>query len=466
MKKKTLYILLESQVRELHSLILLAVCAAKKGFRVYIGDSFSILEIIKRKKSFGGAYITKGSSTIELSKIIKKKCDLNIILDQEISPGYSEKYYDYCINGRQYKGSLKYVDRFYCVNKIIENRAKKILKKPNKNFKVISTGWPSFDLCKLEFNNLFSRKANELKKKYKNFILFNSDFGLVSEKNVKDFEETPVFTDFKKSFVKLNQKIRNNFKNHSIKDFKKVKLFFREIAKHNNIPNIVIRPHPSEDIKSWNEIKKYSKNFFIEKPNYDVLSAILASNFVLHRGSTTGYHALAFNKNTAYLNLLNENNSIEHFRPTLLKFSQNIKSVNDFKDWISKKKLRTKTNKKLYELLNLDLKYSVEKIIDDIDKIDIKKENNHEAFKLYSSKKIFFLNLKNFIYDILVLFKIKKERNYHLKNRSKKINKQFNIKYISKCVEIINKNLKSDIKTNLETKKVTENLFEIQKHDN
>ena len=154
MKKKTLYILLESQVRELHSLIMLSVYAAKRGFRVYIGDSFSILEIIKKKKSFGGAYITKGSSTIELSKIIKEKCDLNIILDQEISPGYSEKYYDYCIKGRQYKGSLKYVDRFYCVNKIVEERAKKNLKKPNKNFKVISTGWPSFDLCKSEFNNL------------------------------------------------------------------------------------------------------------------------------------------------------------------------------------------------------------------------------------------------------------------------------------------------------------------------
>ena len=51
MKKKTLYILLESQVRELHSLIMLSVYAAKRGFRVYIGDSFSILEIIKKKKS-------------------------------------------------------------------------------------------------------------------------------------------------------------------------------------------------------------------------------------------------------------------------------------------------------------------------------------------------------------------------------------------------------------------------------
>ena len=92
------------------------------------------------------------------------------------------------------------------------------------------------------------------------------------------------------------------------KDFKKTKLFFKEIAKNKNIPNIVIRPHPSEDIAGWKEITKYSKNFFIEKPNYDVGSAILASNFVLHRGSTTGYHALAFNKPTAYLNLLNENN--------------------------------------------------------------------------------------------------------------------------------------------------------------
>ena len=462
MKKKTLYILLESQVRELESLILLSALAAKRGYRVYMADHYSLLEIIKKKKSFGGIFITKGSSTIEVSKIIKKKCNYNIILDQEISPGYSKLYYDYILTGRQFKGSLKYVDRFYCVNKIVAERAKKILNKSNKNLKVVTTGWPRLDLARKEFNGLFKKKSDQLKKKYKKFILFNSDIGLVSNENIKEFEQTPIFTDKKKKFVKLNSKIRNNFKTHAIKDFNKVKIFFKKLSNNNNIPNIVIRPHPSETMSSWKKITDYSKNFFLEKPTYDVSAAILASNHVLHRGCTTGYQALVNGKPTGYLNLLNENKKIEHFRPTLLKFSKNLKSTNEFTKWTGSKKKITK-NRNLFKLLNIDHKYSAEKILDDLDKLDVNLETNHKSFKLYTLQNIYYHKVKNLIYDTLVLLNIKKERNYHLKNRSKKINNFFKKKNISSCIKWFNENIKNLKNIEIKTKKISENLFEMQK---
>ena len=53
MKKKTLYILMENQVREINSLILISIISAFRGYRVYVGSHYSILKLLEAKKDFG-----------------------------------------------------------------------------------------------------------------------------------------------------------------------------------------------------------------------------------------------------------------------------------------------------------------------------------------------------------------------------------------------------------------------------
>ena len=107
---------MENQVRELNSLILFSIISSLRGFRTYIGTHYSILKLIKEKKNFGGILIHKGSLTEESCKIVKNKCDKLAILDQEISPGYNNYWYDFVVNARIIKNTLQYVDKYYCIN--------------------------------------------------------------------------------------------------------------------------------------------------------------------------------------------------------------------------------------------------------------------------------------------------------------------------------------------------------------
>ena len=73
MKKKTLYILMENQVRELNTYLLISIFASYKGYRIYLGTQYSIFKLLELKKKRGGIFINKGSSIKALSKLIKKK---------------------------------------------------------------------------------------------------------------------------------------------------------------------------------------------------------------------------------------------------------------------------------------------------------------------------------------------------------------------------------------------------------
>lgn len=456
---------MENQVRELNTYMLISIIAAYRGYRIYIGTHYSIIKLLKIKKSNGGIFINKGSSVKNLSQFIKKKCDKLVIIDQEISPGYSNYFYDFSIPARHYEDTLSFVDRYYCVNDIVKKIALKNLLKENKKLKIVSVGWPRFDLMKENFKDIFSDKVKQLKKKYSDFILFNSDFALVSNKDIEIFDSTNIFRKANKEFVNKNNKIKRNFRNHAIKDFNRFKNFLLNIKNKIGNKKIVIRPHPAESASEWKKIVKISKNIFLEKPSYDVTAAILAADSVVHRGCTTGYQSLVAQKKPAYINLLNDKKPY-HFRPSLFEMSKNIENENEFLKWLKKNKnVYSKIDKsKLEKILNIKKKLSSERIVDDFDNLKVKFETNHQPFQLYTDVEVKFEYYKNKIYDIFVKFGIKKERNFSIKYKNPKILKDFDFKNIK---NILNKFLKLKIflkeKERISVRKISDTLFEIDK---
>jgi len=457
---------MENQVRELNTYILISIIAAFRGYRIYLGTHFSIFKLLKLKKNSGGVFINKGSVIKSFSQLIKKKCDKLIIIDQEISPGYSNYFYDFSIPARHYEDTLSYVDRYYCINDKVKKIAEKTLLKENSKLKIIAVGWPRFDIMTNQFSHVFQNHIKKLKKKYKNFILFNSDFGLVSKEDIKVFNNTTIFRKATKQFVKKNYKIKNDIKDHAIKDFEKFKIFLLKIVKKIGNKKIVIRPHPAESLLEWEKFSKRSNKIFLEKPNYDVSSAILAATHIIHRGCTTGYQSLVSGKKTAYLNLIKENTMTYHFRPSLLNLSKNVKNESEFYKWIeANNKLSEKIdNKKLKKILNIKKKLSSERILDDVDTLTIKPENKHNTFELYSLYELKYHKIKNFLYDILVKFEIKKERNFSSKFKTHKINKNFDKRNIE---NVLKKFLKSPIffKRNykIKVRKISDTLFEFDR---
>ena len=71
MKKNFIYLNGKSS-KNLITYMLISIIAAYRGYRIYIGTHYSIIKLLKIKKSNGGIFINKGSSVKNLSQFIKK----------------------------------------------------------------------------------------------------------------------------------------------------------------------------------------------------------------------------------------------------------------------------------------------------------------------------------------------------------------------------------------------------------
>ena len=118
MLKKNIYIHIEVLSRELPSQLLLSIFALKKNFRVHLGDLYSLKKLFILKKKKEGIFIATGNLDKETHKLIKKKCEKLVSLDQEITPGFSDKYNEYLIKSR-YSYNIKNFDIFFYINKTI-----------------------------------------------------------------------------------------------------------------------------------------------------------------------------------------------------------------------------------------------------------------------------------------------------------------------------------------------------------
>ena len=186
MLKKNLYIIIEHKNREFLSQVLLSTFAIKKGLRVFIGNYRGIFKLLSLKKERSGILMMKGGLSEELTRLIKKKCDHYIILDQEISPGYKKTFYVDWVSNRFLSETIKYIDLYCCLNDIIFFASKKNKLFKKEKIKLFKSGWPRIDTWLPIFKNYYLKETRSIKNKYKNFLLFSSDFGVTSK---EDFEE-------------------------------------------------------------------------------------------------------------------------------------------------------------------------------------------------------------------------------------------------------------------------------------
>ena len=102
--------------------------------------------------------------------------------------------------------------------------------------------------------------------------------------------------------------------------------------------------------------------------------------------------------------------------------------------------------------------------MDDLDNTNITSELKHQKFKLYSNKKLKFLEFKNTIYDILAKLKFVKKRNFEQDLKNPKIQDNFTDKDIKKTLNLF---LKSKLFKNklgkIKVRKISDVLFEFDK---
>lgn len=401
--KKTIYIAIEIKVREFLSKILLAHHLAMKNYRVVLGSKDEILKYIENKNTKGGVFFYKAGVHKDFIKILNKKVDVHATIDQEMSPGYGLKTYERIIPNSFHEKTLNDIDLYYCLNKVTYLAAKNTLGHSIKDIQF--TGWPRFELFKKKYRNLFDHKVKKIKKKYGDFILFNSDF-LFNSKYYKEraLQYPPWGLENQKKKLKEHKKfILNHAKNNHI-EFLETVDFFKKISNKINY-KIVIRPHPGENIKAWQEKLKNIKNVYIETAIDDVHPWIMACNGLLHRGCTTSYQSLYIKKPVGYLMAVNTKDKRKfyedswNFKKIPFKYSTKINNLVSLKKWLKNPKKLSKRDIKIIETeIGLNKLNPCKLIYKSLQKYKINKEKKPKIQKVSTSKvKYYYYVLRNII---------------------------------------------------------------------
>ncbi len=286
-----IYLHVEISARELDSKILLGTLAAARGHEVLISDLESIIKGLKRKILAPGIYHTK-SLTPSDSKISRHQSLIDsgskiTSIDEEgglVDEGY-EKF-----------ASSRYSDRTLSQSSAVfgwgpedTETLKKIY--PKHSSKIFMTGSPRVDLWKPFFASYWN--TNNLKIP-KPFLLVSSNMGAF---NMMSFNEIIKFYKEAGYFERDPETLKTLFGTIG-EDYKMAFSFIEAIkylAKNNNGYDIVLRPHPTENIDTW-------KIFFENIPNIkvirnDSISVWVNNAFaVMHNGCTTAIESFVSQK--------------------------------------------------------------------------------------------------------------------------------------------------------------------------
>ena len=326
LKKKTVYIPIEIKARELISQTLLAAKIAGFGGRVYLGSKLGIFRILALKPSYGGTLLYKGGTGEGNGfKNFKKSVSKVAILDQEMSPAIQNpKPAD-----RFIRSELESIDRLYYVGSAFASSFFSAMPDiPRSKVKV--HGWPRIDLWTPQYLSFWRTETDKLRERFGKFVLFSSDFGIL------DLADLQWSAEWAKQW---NADPDRNFRNkrlqkegrESIREFRRVVEFLRELDQEPTFPPVLVRPHPSENNSIWAFALRGMKKTRLVYEG-DISPFLLASIALLHRGCTTALQAEVLGKPTGVI--LTEGKSRDS-SAAITPFSKSIMTVQDAKTLVS-----------------------------------------------------------------------------------------------------------------------------------
>ena len=281
-----LYLHIEIFNREFQSKLLIAMESASKGMNVYLGRlkpyllrDFFAPGIILHKS------ITPSKFRLDELKYYKKKKFIVTSLDEEVGlvNNNPKKY----IKLRYSTESLKLSDRVFTWGNYDYNNLCKEFKKYKKKF--ILSGNPRLDFWRKDFDFFFKKKKLE----YKDYILFSFNFRLLSKNELDERYQFLEKMDYINRGLSTNyQKKINDDMFRMYKEFSKL---IKTLSKKTNL-KIVVRPHPVDKLKNYDNLKKYRNVKVINKGS--ISEWIQNAKIVVHSSCAGGLEASVRGKPT------------------------------------------------------------------------------------------------------------------------------------------------------------------------
>lgn len=290
--KPIVFLMVETTARELDEKILLANYLANFDFKVVIGPVRTCIRLIKILKE--GVLVGK-SSWISKKRLFFSNNEnlLRFHYDPEGLVFYGEN--SFLMRSKQLENLSK--NEYVFLYGVIQKRIL-LSKYPNILNQIYVTGSPRFDLLNVKYNRLHSINSKYISRIYRKFILictnfshsnpgkwykFSSPFEKFS-KILDDSDESKHTLKLFKKMMQVQKKLQSDY-------IDLINLFSREYKDY----DIIIRPHPSEDVNYYKNHFKNTDNVFVDK-KYSISSWINHADLVIHPGSTTGIEAIYMNK--------------------------------------------------------------------------------------------------------------------------------------------------------------------------
>ena len=380
-----IYFPLETQQRELDARILFCINAAKLGHKAYFGHKSDVFPLIPKLEK--GIFVHKSIQKRKLDQInfLNSLGHFNCSIDEEaLMIDDEEEYFNY----RCSRDCLDSLDLFLAWG---ENHKRLISKKyPEFKNKIISAGNSRIDILKYKKNH--KEFVSQLKKKYGKFILIVSKF---ARHNLKKrgwdtwlemkLANAPHLS--KRSYLRIVDSTEFEKRNMEL-----IMKTIIEIAKEYPNRNIIIRPHPAEDISTWNDFASRSgySNIKVVFTSQSLNPWLLAAENVISSNCTSSLEALILGANSLnYIPYMKEHleyelpkicsHTVRNFEQIKYHFNNKSKFLNDKK--LLREYIKNYGNKSFCD-------YLLDFLNENIDTSLYCKKNNHLNFIILFIQKI------------------------------------------------------------------------------
>ncbi len=314
----------ETWAREFDAKLLLACCLAERGFPVHIGCKNTInLNITSFPR---GLYVAKDFrvSSDTMFGILKNLGHTIMAWDEEATVPFGDEEYH---AARISPPSFEKVSAFFAwgtANKHSIETAPCGISAP-----VHLTGNPRGDLMRPELHSYFAKEAEELRDKYGDIILINSNFGKVNHflelERVSPGELDP---GLRGRPISPQTVKRSKHKAELFQHFLKlIPLLARSFPEK----TIVVRPHPSEQYGPWQDAGAGFDNVAVIYKGH-VHPWLHACQTIIHSSCTTGVEAYLLNRPVLGYQPVTTDASVEEL-PN--KLSHNIFSSDELIETVS-----------------------------------------------------------------------------------------------------------------------------------
>ena len=401
-----IYLHVEISVRELDSKLLLAILAASRGHQVIVSDLVGIEKGVKSGVLAPGIFHTKSLSPHK-EKIARHKSmiDKGFMITSIDEEGNLNDY------GYQGFAKTRYSDEtieqstavFGWGSDDVDTLKQTYSKHSHKIYK---TGSPRADLWKPFFSDYWNVPSSVPKKP---FLLISCNTGYAN--NIKSFGELIKFENEMGRFQSYPEQLEMRI-GRTAEDFNKILEYIKAIkylSNHNNGYDIVLRPHPAEDIEAWKIILKGIPNVHVVREGS--INGWVSSAFaIMHNSCTTALEATVLKKPVVTYTPSKQRyspqlaNELGYRVNSLEELLSKVNTIYDSSKIINKNELDEKLPNVISNKIFFDDELAAEKIIkiwENIANNNLSSLSNLKKFKMFLKYSMFKKIIKNALRSLL-----------------------------------------------------------------